>query len=400
MLSMFNERFKPFFRHEADGSVVETDELPPELQDPITVEGQERAHARAVEIAGEGNYARILSTLSAEDLLSDERERVVEEYKLDELSFVNEHDKDMFTVLDLYDPGTARHCLETYKIAKDKIEKEIVPGVTLARLIERDEGISLDAFYRACLFHDIGKVEVPRVVVRNRTDDGHMLECLHHIYPALYHEGRIPKQWHLGRHPSDMSIDETLHSKHKRPIELVPAKKVLSPEDLEEVQRFGYTGEETLMDMLRPHERLSGKILAEADYPVEAKIAALHHNYDDIEVENGYAIGALHLGVDDVELTDMLHIADVSQALQSTERPYKRMFREPRKMKIIVEHAEEERVKPFAAYLWLKDDLKKYESLPKQDLSEAEQKEDEHCLSDVRAFIAYMENEFEQPIAP
>src|SRR3989344_1044027 len=99
-------------------------------------ESIENANARAVFIAGEGEYTTIRSTLREEGLIEREMQRVEREYALREIPFLNERDREMFTVLDLYDPATARHCFETYQIARKKIEKEIIPGVSFARLLE------------------------------------------------------------------------------------------------------------------------------------------------------------------------------------------------------------------------------------------------------------------------
>ncbi|MFZ2983746.1 MAG: hypothetical protein WA053_01545 [Minisyncoccia bacterium] len=377
---MFYERFS---HH------IHTPENDEHATPETAVESGERASARAEEIAGEGNYAQILDTLRREGLLPSEMKRVVREYALADIAFLNEADKEMFAVLDLYDPGTARHCLETYQIARGKMEKEIMPGVSFARLIEKQENVSLDQFYRACLFHDIGKVEVPRVVIRHHMDDGHMLECMHHVYHMLYHDGKIPEWLHLKEDATDEEIDHAFSAQHTlRCNQLIPAREVLSPSDLEEVQRRGYTGEETLMDIIKPHETHSGEILANAGYPVESEIAALHHNYDAKKSERPLAVSVLHMNVD---LSDMLHIADVMQALRSGERTYKGSFSQPKAMRIITEHAQEGKVSLLSAYLWLSDDLHKYEEKPPMDAKEREQ--DERHLAFVRAFLAHAEEE-------
>jgi len=346
----------------------------------------EGVHARAIEIAGEGKYAVILDTLREEKLLTKEMERVEREYSLDDISFLNEHDREMFAVLDLYDPGTARHCLETYQIAREKIEKEIIPGVSFARLIEKQEDVTLDQFYRACLFHDIGKVEVPRAVIRNHFDEGHMLECMHHVYHTLYHDGKIPAWLGLKEDATDTEIDSAFVKQHSlRCVQLVPSREVLSPDELAEIQARGYTGEETLMDIIKPHETHSGEILERAGYLTESRLAALHHNYGNKTPEHPFAVSILHLNVD---LADMLHIADVTQALQSGDRSYKGAFSPSKMMRIIAEHAQEGKVSPLAAYLWLTDDVRAYDAQPQELLSAKQREQDAKHLAVVRAFLA------------
>lgn len=142
------------------------------------------------------------------------------------------------------------------------------------------------------------------------------------------------------------------------------------------------------MDMIKPHETHSGGILANAGYPVESEIAARHHNYDGKTSEHPLAVSVLHMNVD---LSDMLHIADVTQALRSGERTYKGSFSQAKMMRVIAEHAEEGKVSLLAAYLWLTDDLRKYEAKPPMDAKEREQ--DERHLAFVRAFLAHAEEE-------
>jgi hypothetical protein len=354
-------------------AVVLAHEAEPE-EEPRT-----EADPRAVEIAGGGAYEKIAATLCAEGLIEKEEERVEREYALDAIPFIGERDREMFTILDLYDPETARHCLETYRIAREKVEKEIFPGVSLARLFEQQENVSLEEFYRACLFHDIGKVEVPRAVIRHRMDESHILECLHHVYHSLYSEHKIPGWLGLGEDATDAEIDDALAHQHAlRCVHLVPAREALSPEDLAEVKRFGYTGEETLMDIIKTHEAHSGMILASAGERVEALLAAHHHNYGSEKLEKPFAVGVLHMSVD---LADLLHIADVTQAL-SAERAYKKGFSMPKVMRIIAEHAEHGKVSLLAAYLWLSDELRDYEATTAPPRAE-----DEPHLTAVRTFL-------------
>jgi hypothetical protein len=387
---MFAERFLPrHFEKAPDDPTFAKEPLPAAPES-----GVEKAHERAAEIAGEGNYAAILQTLRTEGLFQDEKMRVEEEYALDDISFLTEGDREMFTVLDLYDPGTARHCLETYQIAKEKMEKEMLPGVSFARILAEQEGVTLEQFYRACLFHDIGKVEVPRSVILDHTDEGHMLEHLHHVYHMLYHDGKIPEWLHLGEDATEQEIDQAFRRQHVlRCIQLVPAQEVLPPEGLAEVQRFGYTGEETLADIISTHETRSGEILSAAGYAIESNLAALHHNYDKKVPEHPISVSVLQI---DINLADMLHIADVSQALRSSERTYKGAFTEPKVMRIIAEQAQERNDPSFtlAAYLWLTDDMRKYRASPREGAQNSAQYAlDERHSAAVKAFLEQAERD-------
>lgn len=351
----------------------------------------EGANPRAEEIAGIGEYTQILETLRREDLLQAEVERVRSAYALYELDFVTEEDAVMFTILDLYDPGTAKHCYETYRIAKAKIEKEIFPGVSLAKLIENREGISLNQFYRACLLHDIGKIEVPRGVIRHHMGDGAMLGCMHAVYHSLYLEGKIPNSFGLTEDATDDAIDEAMQAHHARAIYFVPASEALKdqPEILAEIRRFGFTDEETLMQIIQTHELRSGNILTQAGFSVEAYLAAHHHNYANERLTYAIAVGALHISI---SLEDMMHMADVTQAILSNERSYKEALRMPKAMRVIVEHVKDGKVPSAAAYLWLTDDLQEYEAKLRKEGDE-QIEEDADDISIVREFLAGAEEE-------
>ena len=314
--------------------------------------------ARAIEIAGEGNYAKIIDSLRQEGLLDKESERVRHVYALDKIPFLTKKDGEMFTVLELYDVETARHCLDTYRIAQDKMSVEILPGVILEHLLQEDEGISLEQFYRACLFHDIGKVEVIRQVIQHEMGDGAMLGCLHRVYHDLYVKKRIPGSLGLTENPTNAALAEALEVHRIRPIYLVPAREVLSEKDLTELKRFGLSGDETLMEIIMKHEQVSGDILKAAGFPVEAYLAAHHHNYNREPLQYPIAVGTLHISID---FADILHMADVTEAVSSLGRKYRNTFSIPQTMRVIVEHVEDGKISPFAAYLWLTDELRKYE---------------------------------------
>ncbi len=279
---------------------------------PAGRESLENAHhLRAEAIARMGIYpGKALEMLQQEGLLEEEEKRVSKEYDLDGINLKNETVRAIFTLEDLYDPGTARHSRETYRIAQMKMDK-IIAGTSFRRL-SKNEGVSEDEFENGCIGHDFGKILLP-------------LSILH----------------------------ETDRKKYRS-----PAREVLSPEDLTRVQGLGFTGDETLMEIMKEHERFSGEILEKAGLFVEAYIAAHHHNYGNKKLEKYSAtIGALHISV----LEDMLHLADIEQALLSADRPYKKAFTVPEMMVIIVDETKKNEDLLFAAYLWLTDDLAEYE---------------------------------------
>ena len=316
-------------------------------------EGFEQAPKSAFEIAGEGylGYEHVLDTLRAEDggeLLRAEVARVVKEYSLFEIPFLNESDEEMFAVLDLYDPGTARHCYETYQIAKERMEEEIFPGISFATILKEQEHVTLDEFYRACLFHDIGKIAVPRSIINNTM----------------------------------------------RGVRDLPVSEFMSNDDLLEVNRYGFRSNQTMYDIIQKHEPEGGVTLRKTGHLKEAVIAEAHHNYGGkpyFEFTLPISIGTLHIHVD---LSEVLHIADEKQALLSPDRSYKGMFSMAKFMRVVVEDTLAGKIHPIAAYFWLTSELRRYkESRVKDGVSE-ESAEERADLTVVDTFLAKENKDF------
>lgn len=293
-------------------------------------------HLRAETIARMGIYpGRALEMLQQEGLLEEEEKRVSEEYDFEGLKLKNEFIRGLLTVEDLYDPETARHSCATYRIVRDKMDK-LIAGTSLRRLA-REEGVSEEQLENGSLAHDGGKILIPESITHEKDSQ-------------RYHS---------------------------------PAREVLSAEDLTRVQGLGFTGDETLMEIMQAHERLSGEILEKAGLFTEAYIAAHHHNYKREDLKYPSTIGALQISV----IEDVLHLSDIEQALLSGSRSYKEAFSVPKMMTIIVEHATSKKVSLLVAYLWLTDDLAEYEGhlFASGETSSAE---DEKNLEIVRRFLA------------
>lgn len=377
---MLNESFKG---HNYSDKESSSKEMMRDDGSKLETNRDETYSIRAIEIAGVGNYVKIIDSLRRENLLNEEKNRVGYTYALDKITFLTEKDKEMFTILDLYDIETARHCIETYRIARNKMEVEVLPGMTLEYFLQKEEGISLEQFYRACLFHDIGKVEVPRQVIQHEMGDSAMLGCLHRIYHDLYINKKIPKSLGLKENPTDTALAEALEIHRIRPIYLVPAREILSEKEITDLEHLGFSGDETLMEMIMKHEQKSGDILKEAGLPVEAYLAAHHHNYNREPLQYPTTVDALHISVD---LADILHMADVTEAVSSLGRKYRKAFSIPKTMRTIIEHVEDGKISPFTAYLWLTDDLRRYENKLKV-LSGTPNDEDRKDLAFVRTFL-------------
>jgi len=137
----------------------------------------------AQEIARGGDFENILVELEDKKLLDEQTTRFHETYDADLklATFLTPDDWKALTVLELYDTGTFLHSLETYRIAKKMMEKTFIFGNTkieLATMIRQENRVSLEQFYRACLLHDIGKVEVPHFIITSEISHAGWAEML------------------------------------------------------------------------------------------------------------------------------------------------------------------------------------------------------------------------------
>ena len=81
------------------------------------------------------------------------------------------------------------------------------------------------------------------------------------------------------------------------------------------------------------------------------------------------AEGSLHISVD---IEELLHIADVEQAL-SEVRGYKKGFSTPRVLRIIMEEVISGRIPKEAAYLWVDDEIHEFKlKMYDSELSESD----------------------------
>ena len=344
-------------------------------QDELATD-QERIlyEAFAREIAGKGDYEKIQRELTNSGLLEREKYRVQKEYDrvFSFFTEVNDRVLEMFTILDLYHRGTAEHCAETYLRAKAKIEKRLASGFVLSTLFDQ-EFVSTNEFLCACLLHDIGKVEIPRFIISHTMND----DVMNIFLRGLVLDDRDPDiiariQETAGKQllmVSAEELDAYLKEHNLRSVHFVPARMVLASSEVAELRERGIDPEMSLMDIIRSHEDHSRIILGRAGLPVESELAGLHHNYRGLGPRYPLAEGSLHISVD---IEELLHIADVEQAL-SEVRGYKKGFSTPRVLRIIMEEVISGRIPKEAAYLWVDDEMYEFKlKMHDSELSESD----------------------------
>ncbi|OHA79534.1 MAG: hypothetical protein A2747_03795 [Candidatus Yonathbacteria bacterium RIFCSPHIGHO2_01_FULL_44_41] len=336
-----------------------TIETIPEAQD---LEKDKLIDPRAYEVADCGNYAEIVNTLTKENLLNEEIERVQDCYKttLEHAVWMTEKDWEMLTVMDCYDNRTAHHCVETLRIAEDRIERFKAGGKKFSELI-KDEEVPLDEFFRACLFHDIGKCLIPRAILNNSFfDEDFDTQLCNDIFRGGKKEFLAAIEKTTGHifegEGNDMDLREYLRTNHVHTMRYVPAIEMLSEEDINVArERFPSLNfsKATLADILEFHEENSENILLAQGFDMAANIAGKHHNYRKLEMR--FPVSTDILGVT-IALEELLTLSDMKQAL-SAKRSYKNSLNSPLILHNLIFEAERHEISPVITSLWVEQEL-------------------------------------------
>lgn len=354
----------------------------------------EAQHARACEIATGGNYEEIRDTFRAEALLSGEVGRVHEVYgaALESADWMTPEDWEMLAIMDCYDKGTADHCVETYRIARDRIERFTMGDKKFSEMIT-GEGIPLSEFYRACLFHDIGKCCIPHSILHNHLTDADFGKQL---CEDVFHGGRediladvesaAGEKFDGERGNSDQLL-EFLKTHHVHTMRFVPVREVLSAEDIAVVAaRFPKIDLETatLADLLVPHEEESERILNAQGRSMAADIAGKHHNYRNLPVRFPIATGTLGVSA---ALEEILALSDMEQAM-SAKRAYKEGLPMSMVLRNIISEVEIRNMNPVITTFWVTQEL--------ATISEEERLKHPTVISEIEQFITLHQREIDQ----
>ncbi len=326
-------------------------------------------------------FTHIIDTLRTEGLLDAEIVRVKEIFGAELGEFGERLEPDvweMLTILELFDPETADHCVDTYSVAKSKVENTLFNGVVLADWFA-EEKVDLHTFYVSCLLHDIGKVEVPHSVVINNVSDE---ECAYLLFehtedvllPTLRTHLKDPYFELPENITSEKELLTFLHDTlHIRPQAIAPVRLLLgdmSAEAADEVEKqlshVGCSLDDTLLHIMRTHDGYSKEILLGTGREVEAVLAGSHH----FNREGSYniTVGTLRVSVD---LADIIHLADVQNALLSM-RHYKTENTPLQTLKVLAIHAKQGAVDSYISYLWIADTL--HQMKDSFDMSDEEEK--------------------------
>jgi len=320
-------------------------------------------------IAKLGDYKKIEKELEEKGIIEEQINRVEDilEKDSEDFSFLSGEDIKILTILELFDKSTFEHGVNTYKIAKEKTNKILGEGVILSKLIEK-EGISMESFYRACMMHDIGKIEIPSFLIHNTLTEEEWFDYLYNMVCVNEDEAvREALSRKINTTDSDLQDKESfriaLERENARPVEFVPVKTALSFEEVTELMERGFSPDESLLNIMKAHEVASKKILNEAGLEMEALLAGEHHNYDNKESEEiNLPVSQTTLKISS-SLAAVIQLADVHEAL-TKKRTYKEGFPKLQMLAILAEKSMEGHIDQRITRLWIEDEL---ENMPDEE---------------------------------
>ena len=352
---------------------------------------------RAEEIAGIGDYEAIRRNLAAENLLEDHVKEMIDRHAkhFETKGFSMEKDDwDMLAILDLYDSATFEHSLRTFDIAHDMVTKTLIgprgESIRLQIFIQH-EGVSLHQFLRAALFHDIGKVAIPREVINNDFTDSDMDALL----LRMAHNGRAGEIFSLigCEHDRDFRDEDVLakmHSAGYRAVDLVPIDEAFPqdqyPEIINAIDARGFSRKQTLKSIIQHHESETANILG--DDTVVADLAGHHHNYAHERSKRRISIDTLKMStkIDEFALMHLLTIADETDALRSA-RSYKEGLSDLDILAELIHDAETGHLNKAIVYLWISNEYPEYQA-KKDPVNPQESEHDTEKIRIIESFLA------------
>ena len=321
---------------------------------------------RAQKIAGNGDCGEILNELKSADLLETYVATVKEKYLgiFNHADFVpSPEDWEMLTVLWLYDADIAEHSVRVFELAHELATHKFVvqeATVHLQKLIEKHH-VTLDQFLRASLFHDSGKITLPREAISNSLNDHEMGE----LFIRMLEKGdRNAILSALKINPSSVKTNEEaldrLYEMGLRPKDAVPVREIFSGKDsaaLEMIKQSGFSPDETLGEILSRHEQAGGKLFAHSD-----KIVAhiIEHHHPGVQLPGKKKKDADHLR----DLEFMLALVDEFDAF-GHQRSYKKAMAPLVVLFELAREAESGRLDRGLTYLWIANEYSHISALEK-----------------------------------
>lgn len=342
--------------------------------------------ADARNIANRGNLEEIRNELKQKRSLGTLLKIVKNIYakKLKSAGFrATQNDWEMLAILWLYHEETAEHGVRLLLLGNELLSHPLIgpenEKIFLKKLIPKNH-ISIEQFLRGVLFHDIGKIALPREVVENSLND----EEMGLLFLKMLENGdRKAILSALDIDPEKVINNKDalrrIYRRGLRPKDAVPVKEIFTGDSahvLDVLKERGFSPDETLGQIISRHEPEGRKIFEPYD-SVVAKIVGYHHPgvrlpkkgalpVVEKERRSGYRPQFL------------LALIDESDALEYT-RAYRKGHSKKEVLYLLARDAESGRLNRGLTYLWLSN---RYKELPNKEGEEIFNAHIEAFLSD------------------
>ncbi|HCC05414.1 TPA: hypothetical protein DEP58_03885 [Patescibacteria group bacterium] len=338
---------------------------------------------RAKSYVRDFEFSNALRSLREEGLMPQQVLRTKERYgeSLESAVFMTEKDWEYLTMISLYSPELATHSVETYRLIRSKIERIHIGSETIAKRIEKEAG-SLNEFYRAALFHDIGKLDIPESVMNHVVQPGDWHALTHagsdpeHVHTVYSDTGKlvpVTKNFDSEKFMSEYDLNKS--SKE-------PASSILPPEKIDELNKRGISPELTLRQIFNLHEEYTRNTLKREGLHAEADIAGQVHNYQKEERTTPTSSETIAVSTDAADIEKIiLHIGDAQEALRSSERDYnkRRPHSQVATASILVQDAKKVPLSKLITALWIQEDM--------NELEDTVTPEDHEKIKEIKEFI-------------
>jgi len=283
---------------------------------------------------------------------------------LDNFIKMSEKDWDLLTILRLFDKETFEHSINSFVILKNKIESLSAEAKKYKKELESELG-DLGVIYRACLFHDIGKIKIPKFILKNSLSDREWALRFYRIIKKQKNKICFTTKKYFKKNNIFKFIDKIAYAKSPdeilrifqtkniRPVQVVSLKYGINKKELKRLRKeYGIEGDISLADLMSLHEKESYTILNKLGYKKEALIAGSHGEQRNT---NGFKT---NLSPTMNDINNLIYLADVQEALGS-ERYYHKALPLSEILLIFISKVDEGLIDEPLLRFWIEDEKNK-----------------------------------------
>jgi len=265
-------------------------------------------------------------------------------------------DLELLLLMDSYHQELTAHSFQTCELVQVKLEKTLAFSINLNSLLSETE-VSKTQLLRAALFHDLGKIVIPKTILYNQTTNEELSQILSNL---LFQQKDLEtlinfqEKTKLKNLPAPEQFLSTLNSLGLRAVHIVPTKFLLNKTERKDVSLKNLNLNLPLLDLIKIHEEASKEILTANNFYTEGKLAGTHHDYKKTGSSFTLDLPEFSLSFD---LVEIIRLADDISALTSFRSYNKNGFSLPRTWKIILEDMRTGKFNQVLTYIWLKADV-------------------------------------------